>query len=678
MPKVSNKDIYAQDPSLDMEDYLLGTNNNTTNKKTQTYSLGSIFSLFYNFLGYNAFLFTTDTDTYPIASPGCFFAFDEHDEITNDFQQARKLTFSSNDTYNFNVTEYLQMLVDSDKFLFKLINLEDKNNFIFLKPSNFTLSNTLTSFDVNIEIQYGLSNGNFVNYKKYLLLLEFDANTFDPADYDLTDFTNTSANPFITEQELTNALSLLPDPISNHSELNLDDGTNPHGTTKSDVGLSNVDNTSDVYKPISIATQQALDEINSTLNPDRIISLGTENIVGNEYTYEDYTWQLGGVQVNNIGNPSVIVIPSATIGFKRKDISVFTDSGTIERVAGTETDGEVVTSPDVPEGTLYYKSYDIDGDTIEVDPEPPAIDGAIYKKKIENTRYKSTLSGENVIIPFQAAGQSHYSVTNATLVSVAGFTTAGLTTPMYEGQDVIFENQTGHDITLKDSFGVDTSFVIGADLIVPNGGKLWMRVRNREFELIMKSWVDIDLSTKADLVGGKVPASQLPSYVDDVLEFVDLASFPVTGETGKIYLALDTNSTYRWSGSAYVQIGDETTLSIQTKRPLKTVNNESLEGSGNVDVAILESIDLHKNENYTINYNLSDGSVIPLELSQSHRHIQTTNSNKWLINHNLGYKPSVTLVDIDGTEIHGDIEYNTNNELTVTFSEQVKGEAYLN
>jgi len=45
------------------------------------------------------------------------------------------------------------------------------------------------------------------------------------------------------------------------------------------------------------------------------------------------------------------------------------------------------------------------------------------------------------------------------------------------------------------------------------------------------------------------------SEFKDVLEFANLASFPVTGETGKIYLALDTNKTYRWDGSAYVQIG---------------------------------------------------------------------------------------------------------------------------
>lgn len=53
---------------------------------------------------------------------------------------------------------------------------------------------------------------------------------------------------------------------------------------------------------------------------------------------------------------------------------------------------------------------------------------------------------------------------------------------------------------------------------------------------------------------GKVPSAQLPSYVDDVLEYANLASFPVTGESGKIYVALDTNKTYRWSGSAYVEI----------------------------------------------------------------------------------------------------------------------------
>ncbi|MGT2460054.1 carbohydrate-binding protein [Cupriavidus basilensis] len=51
-----------------------------------------------------------------------------------------------------------------------------------------------------------------------------------------------------------------------------------------------------------------------------------------------------------------------------------------------------------------------------------------------------------------------------------------------------------------------------------------------------------------------IPAAYLPSFVDDVLEYANLAAFPAAGESGKIYLALDTNKTYRWSGSAYIEI----------------------------------------------------------------------------------------------------------------------------
>lgn len=59
---------------------------------------------------------------------------------------------------------------------------------------------------------------------------------------------------------------------------------------------------------------------------------------------------------------------------------------------------------------------------------------------------------------------------------------------------------------------------------------------------------------------GKVPSSQLPSYVDDVLEYDSIDDLPLTGETGKIYVVLDTNKTYRWSGSAYVVISPSLAL----------------------------------------------------------------------------------------------------------------------
>lgn len=59
---------------------------------------------------------------------------------------------------------------------------------------------------------------------------------------------------------------------------------------------------------------------------------------------------------------------------------------------------------------------------------------------------------------------------------------------------------------------------------------------------------------------GKVPAAQLPSYVDDVLEFSTKAQFPQTGETGKIYVAKDTNLTYRWTSTQYLEISQSLAL----------------------------------------------------------------------------------------------------------------------
>lgn len=62
---------------------------------------------------------------------------------------------------------------------------------------------------------------------------------------------------------------------------------------------------------------------------------------------------------------------------------------------------------------------------------------------------------------------------------------------------------------------------------------------------------------RADKIHGVIPAVNLPSYVDDVLEFANLAAFPLLGEMDVIYVAIDTNKTYRWSGSAYIELGTQ-------------------------------------------------------------------------------------------------------------------------
>lgn len=63
------------------------------------------------------------------------------------------------------------------------------------------------------------------------------------------------------------------------------------------------------------------------------------------------------------------------------------------------------------------------------------------------------------------------------------------------------------------------------------------------------------LAGKANLVGGKVPASELPSFVDDVIEVANYAALPGTGEAGKIYITTNDGKQFRWTGSIYAPTG---------------------------------------------------------------------------------------------------------------------------
>jgi hypothetical protein len=122
------------------------------------------------------------------------------------------------------------------------------------------------------------------------------------------------------------------------------------------------------------------------------------------------------------------------------------------------------------------------------------------------------------------------------------------------------------DITLNVT---PTVVEININSLTGNFGVAWGEITGT---LSAQTDLNTALGLKADLVGGKVPSSQLPSYVDDVVEVANYAALPATGETGKIYVILDTNKIYRWSGSVYVEIADSTavwgaitgTLSSQT------------------------------------------------------------------------------------------------------------------
>lgn len=85
-----------------------------------------------------------------------------------------------------------------------------------------------------------------------------------------------------------------------------------------------------------------------------------------------------------------------------------------------------------------------------------------------------------------------------------------------------------------------------------------------------------ELSAKADLVGGKVPSGQLPSYVDDVVEVATSASLPATGEQGKIYITTDTDAQYRWTGTAYRNISNPVDFATQGEAEGNSENTKAM------------------------------------------------------------------------------------------------------
>jgi hypothetical protein len=129
-----------------------------------------------------------------------------------------------------------------------------------------------------------------------------------------------------------------------------------------------------------------------------------------------------------------------------------------------------------------------------------------------------------------------------------------------------------------------------------NSTTLSLELYNEANELLSSIPVSSFIGSVATLDNtGKVPSSQLPSYVDDVLEFANLASFPAIGESGKIYIAIDTNITYRWGGSSYVGISSSLALGETASTAYRgdrgkiaydhsqVTHDKNLVGLGNVD-----------------------------------------------------------------------------------------------
>lgn len=143
------------------------------------------------------------------------------------------------------------------------------------------------------------------------------------------------------------------------------------------------------------------------------------------------------------------------------------------------------------------------------------------------------IKGDGSLGVFNTAARGAISLTTTGTSGAATYssTTGILNIPQYQGGVTSFNTRTG--AVVLSSSDVTTALTFTPE----NAGN----------KGIAGGYASLDGS-------GLVPSTQLPSYVDDVLEYADLASLPVTGTTGKIYVTLDTNKIYRWSGSAYIEV----------------------------------------------------------------------------------------------------------------------------
>lgn len=161
---------------------------------------------------------------------------------------------------------------------------------------------------------------------------------------------------------------------------------------------------------------------------------------------------------------------------------------------------------------------------------------------------------------------------------------------------------------------------------------------------------------------GKVPASQLPAYVDDVLEYDKQSSFPTTGEAGKIYVAKDTNKTYRWGGSAYVEISASLALG-------ETTGTAYDGGKGAALAKSLSDLEQDLDENY---YTSSDTDRLFQEKLVSGTNIATVNGQSLLNGGNIS-------IEVDNLDMSG---YYTTTQadakfVALTGNQTINGSKYF-
>ena len=340
-----------------------------------------------------------------------------------------------------------------------------------------------------------------------------------------------------TKAELKKDIGDIEKDVTNH----IADKNNPHEVNKLQVGLGNVDNTSDINKPVSTAQQAALDKLKSDLE-SIIGSTGTDlsaHLKDFDNPHKVTKDQVGLGKVDNTADLEKPVSVATQEAINAVQSNLDKTNISLENHIADKKNPHEVTKEQVGLGNVDNTS-DLDKPVSHyqqdaLDELERRLQGSIEGSGSDLSAHISDFNNPHKVTKDQV-GLGNVDNTADKDKPISDATQKALDSIKTETNTIIethiADKNNPHEVT-KEQIGL---------------GEVTNDAQVKRSEMGVAGGVaTLDQE-------GKVPSSQLPSYVDDVIEVATLDELPATGEAGKIYVTKDTNLTYRWSGSKYVEI----------------------------------------------------------------------------------------------------------------------------
>ena len=340
-----------------------------------------------------------------------------------------------------------------------------------------------------------------------------------------------------TKAELKKDIGDIEKDVTNH----IADKNNPHEVNKLQVGLGNVDNTSDINKPVSIAQQAALDKLKSDLE-SIIGSTGTDlsaHLKDFDNPHKVTKDQVGLGKVDNTADLEKPVSVATQEAINAVQSNLDKTNISLENHIADKKNPHEVTKEQVGLGNVDNTS-DLDKPVSHyqqdaLDELERRLQGSIDGSGSDLSAHISDFNNPHKVTKDQV-GLGNVDNTADKDKPISDATQKALDSIKTETNTIIethiADKKNPHEVT-KEQIGL---------------GEVTNDAQVKRSEMGVAGGVaTLDQE-------GKVPSSQLPSFVDDVIEVDSYDNLPTTGEAGKIYVTKDTNLTYRWSGSKYVEI----------------------------------------------------------------------------------------------------------------------------